>query len=830
MEYIISFLYPVQLFIHENCQKLSIPTNPKQETIISKNFLPSSVFTFLLSFSSSHSPFVAPVGVPYPPVSPVLSVSLIHLQLLTYQKMSNIAVVIPAPPINPSSYRPIRESLGKMTPTLSNKGTGASTSFKTRPRHAKSPYFQPRRQSQRLAKMNRDITQMDPDSEPEPGLEIMDSRNSWNTRENHHTEKVEESGRDYDEEAVNGTENENENSNGNETEVAEELGKELDEPINGDGIENLNDVEPNGHANDNGTKPNIPENYPTEETDSEEDIILASIPPESRDRLLRFIASHPFIRKGRIPVRKSARRSFVDQLWGNAKALGLDEGAFGGLVKYVKGTFLEYYGNNVDPTGEGSEFGEEVDDVDEGQVKHGNKEVDGGWKRKRESTEGPNARRKRETGKRHTDTTDEDLGLSTEANEVATRTQEDTVVYGSDSVGYGRPKTRNYRGVFEIAGTPEPSLRVHLKSGNNQDPRIESVQEDQAEDSYPGNTQGDSQMDDIQAEGIQVENADDQAEDFHSGNAQDTYAEDIQEDYQMEDTHSQADVQTGDTPVEGLQAEGIDVENAQAEVVEIEDTIADVQPDNAQKENSRAESTQPDDSDAENPQADVQIQDTRADGPQPYGPYEEKPPEGAQTEEIPADTQSDNLQGEDDRTEDAHPDDTDAGESQARSAQAEDIPAGNIQPEDAGTADTPADVEAEDTHTEAAMVETAQPEHVHSDLEKQSYSSQRDNKEDHSSQPQKLTSQHAQHFTYAPNPSNVPEHNALNTGQKPNPRKGRNYRKKLYRRRRHAQRKKELAMLNSQSQVTPAQQVNGTVEKPVEEHTDRSIDSLDRDF
>lgn len=97
---------------------------------------------------------------------------------------------------------------------------------------------------------------------------------------------------------------------------------------------------------------------------AEEAIVFASVQPEVQARLLDFIASHPFMRGGSYPVRRSKRRTFVCELYEQAKSAGMDERSIDRLTNYVRKTYLELYGEGYVDT-QGSEFGDEIDDVAE---------------------------------------------------------------------------------------------------------------------------------------------------------------------------------------------------------------------------------------------------------------------------------------------------------------------------------------------------------------------------------------------------------------------------------------------------------------------------------
>jgi hypothetical protein len=97
---------------------------------------------------------------------------------------------------------------------------------------------------------------------------------------------------------------------------------------------------------------------------AEEAIVFASVQPEAQARMLDFIASHPFMRGGSYPVRRTKRRTFVCELYEQAKSAGMDEPSFDRLTNYVRKTYLELYGEGYVDT-QGSEFGDEIDDVAE---------------------------------------------------------------------------------------------------------------------------------------------------------------------------------------------------------------------------------------------------------------------------------------------------------------------------------------------------------------------------------------------------------------------------------------------------------------------------------
>ncbi|KAB8238687.1 uncharacterized protein BDW43DRAFT_121852 [Aspergillus alliaceus] len=94
---------------------------------------------------------------------------------------------------------------------------------------------------------------------------------------------------------------------------------------------------------------------------SEEKYVFASVGDEEHDRLVNFLAEHPFMCAGAYPVKRSARRSFIKDVRREASISGMDEGALNVLLKWVKKTYLEVLDvPNVDK--EGSDFGDEIDD------------------------------------------------------------------------------------------------------------------------------------------------------------------------------------------------------------------------------------------------------------------------------------------------------------------------------------------------------------------------------------------------------------------------------------------------------------------------------------
>jgi hypothetical protein len=121
-----------------------------------------------------------------------------------------------------------------------------------------------------------------------------------------------------------------------------------------------NNIE-NEHHNNNKTYAKANGNAVDDDI-TEEDIVFASVGPEAQARLLDFISSHSFMRGGPYPVRRSKRRTFVCELYEQAKSTGMDEHSIDRLTNYVRKTYLELYGKDNGDT-QGSEFGDEIDDV-----------------------------------------------------------------------------------------------------------------------------------------------------------------------------------------------------------------------------------------------------------------------------------------------------------------------------------------------------------------------------------------------------------------------------------------------------------------------------------
>ncbi|KAE8404057.1 hypothetical protein BDV37DRAFT_271591 [Aspergillus pseudonomiae] len=100
---------------------------------------------------------------------------------------------------------------------------------------------------------------------------------------------------------------------------------------------------------------------------SEERFVFASVSEEEHNRLVKFLLDHPFMREGAYPVKRSARRSFVSDVRREASISGMDEGALGVLIKWIKKTYLEVC-MVADADKEVSAFGDEIDD--EKMVEH----------------------------------------------------------------------------------------------------------------------------------------------------------------------------------------------------------------------------------------------------------------------------------------------------------------------------------------------------------------------------------------------------------------------------------------------------------------------------
>jgi hypothetical protein len=595
---------------------------------------------------------------------------------------TNVAVVISRVPTDAAAYAPIPEP--EMDP---------NTAFKTRPRHAKSPYFpsRPRRQSQRLAQATRQITRMENESEAEP-------------------EPEHELGQDI----------ENTDQNGD----------------TGDGENGAMPMPQEGNqVNDTPPQP-LP---PAEEDKytSEEDLLLASIDPASRHQLLTYIASHRFMQHGSTPVRKTARRRFVEDLRREAVSTGLGADAFEGFLRYVRRTYLEFYGNGAaSGDADGSEFGDEIDDT------RGDGMALKGRKRKRESTEKPNVTTRSRKRRRSSTAsarrsgvlsgTDHEVtengpgeGVSAAAPTDSQAKDDGPVVYESDCANFGRSEyfLRRSRGraveMAEVAipkvlpGTEiscedsqEEAQEDDTKMGNAHD--TTGQMDDSMETTRPEDTQGDIQeeakelntgMEDTQAEDTQendsIENA--QTEDAQMEN------KDAHESRQMKDTHEEV---LGHDKMAVIQLEGTQdgaepqEENREVDIAHAEDTQAD---------DNHHENTQLNDTNAEETHAEIQAEDSQAEVAQ----VDDSQAEDAQPEDIQTDTTPVNIQMEDTQVENTRMDDTSAedttADSQVEASNAEDVQDEDARQEDTGVVDTPAgDIPAENSQTEIIHAEDVQ--------------------------------------------------------------------------------------------------------------------------
>ncbi|KAI9923949.1 hypothetical protein AWENTII_008334 [Aspergillus wentii] len=124
------------------------------------------------------------------------------------------------------------------------------------------------------------------------------------------------------------------------------------------------------------------DNLPVDDEVTEEDAVFASLGPDQREELRGFILSHPFMRKGKYPVKRSDRRRFTDAMRDEAGAVGMNEAATNRLLRFVKKTYFDIYEISC-PGLDGSEFGDEIDEEKEKQQKEAKKER----KRKRNSGE-----------------------------------------------------------------------------------------------------------------------------------------------------------------------------------------------------------------------------------------------------------------------------------------------------------------------------------------------------------------------------------------------------------------------------------------------------------
>lgn len=104
---------------------------------------------------------------------------------------------------------------------------------------------------------------------------------------------------------------------------------------------------------------------------AEEDGIFSSVDPETRDRVLIFIASHPLMRGEKPAGAKNAGQEFVSDVRNKAGSCGLDRTAIGNLLRYVQKVYSELYDSQsiVEP-GDLDEV-EEDDGDDEGDFESG---------------------------------------------------------------------------------------------------------------------------------------------------------------------------------------------------------------------------------------------------------------------------------------------------------------------------------------------------------------------------------------------------------------------------------------------------------------------------
>jgi len=97
---------------------------------------------------------------------------------------------------------------------------------------------------------------------------------------------------------------------------------------------------------------------------AEEDMIFGSLEPSRRDELLYFVASHSFMQNREVPVRRSVRRQFVNDIRRAAISAGMDESAVDALIFYVRKLYLENMSVQAEATEDAQDlrFGEEIDD------------------------------------------------------------------------------------------------------------------------------------------------------------------------------------------------------------------------------------------------------------------------------------------------------------------------------------------------------------------------------------------------------------------------------------------------------------------------------------
>ncbi|GFF32037.1 hypothetical protein IFM51744_01643 [Aspergillus udagawae] len=202
------------------------------------------------------------------------------------------------------------------------RGTGrASVGKRTGHTHKKSPYFSTGPMSQRRVGSKRSIIRIDVDEEDDD--------------EDDDEEESEDEDKDEDDFTP-------------ATSVESMKIQVADKNIENNHRNNKTYAKANGNA--------------VEDDIAEEDIVFASVEPEAQARLLDFIASHPFMRDGSYPARRSRRRTFVCELYEQAKSTGMDEHSIDRLTNYVRKTYLELYAKDYVDI-QGSEFGDEIDDV-----------------------------------------------------------------------------------------------------------------------------------------------------------------------------------------------------------------------------------------------------------------------------------------------------------------------------------------------------------------------------------------------------------------------------------------------------------------------------------
>lgn len=566
--------------------------------------------------------------------------------------------------------------------------------------------------------------------------------------------------------------------NGNRNKVEEENGHQSQSEVNGyeDGNDQMDD--------------DIPE----------EDILLASIEPDARDQLLQIIASHPFLRQGRYPVRKSERKSFTEDLRKYAREMRLDEGAFDGLMQYVRRTYLELYANvssALDVTADGSEFGDEIDD----EAEDVQKETEGGRKRKRESAEQPNVTTRGRKKARPSDEGDYDSRQSSASTRNRVMAVDNYQEMESVSIPSGTPNLGTPSLGTPIRGTPVPATLLRenyqeIDSGSVPNGTPAQTDNPVAYEAHPTNydrTEDMNNTESYQAPGTteSVELPIPQEE----GDAVNPQTEVGQaEDVQMEDT------QTGGTQAEDVHLEdarmdddGTQVHDTRLESTQVEDTQAEgTQPENTQAENTQAEDT---------PAEDNQVQDTQMEDTQKQNTEEEDT-------QVVDSIRTENISAENSREEvtpavDAQAEPTEATHTQTEGIQAEARYAEGPQEDIYATAEEnyPKDGQAEDTQAE----DTSEWEELPSTLE--NLESSKTNESLQVPEPPRYHSP-GQSASAMPNPERPnaleksPQKTLDKSTKQPSARTARNYRKRVFRRRRIAQRKREIAELKSQQSST----------------------------